>query len=152
MGSISEFFSQEDKELIVSEIKKAEAKTSGEIRVRIEKSAGEDPLKAARTAFKMLGMKKTKLRNGVLIFLGIEDRRFVILGDNNINKKVPEGFWDSTRDIMQEHFREADFVKGLSEGIVRAGEQLATFFPCENKDVNEITNAISFEDEGENKI
>jgi uncharacterized membrane protein len=93
-------------------------------------------------------MRKTSLRNGVLFFLGVNQRRFVVLGDDGINQKVPEGFWDSVRDIVQEHFRKGLFAEGLAEGIRRAGKQLATFFPCERGDINELPNAISYGREG----
>lgn len=135
--------------MIISEIRKAEALTSGEIKLRIEKKAGENPMKLARIAFNNLGMRKTKLRNGVLFFLAIDDRKFVILGDNGINKKVPKDFWNNTRDIMQEHFQRGEFVQGLTQGVRLAGEQLSKFFPCNKNDVNELPDAISFEEEGE---
>jgi len=131
--------------MIISEIRKAEALTSGEIKLRIEKKAGENPMKSARIAFSNLGMRKTKLRNGVLFFLAIEDRKFVILGDNGINKRVPKDFWNNTRDIMQEHFQKGEFVQGLTEGVRLAGEQLSKFFPCDKNDVNELSDSISFE-------
>jgi len=145
LSNFSNFFKQEEKDMIISEIRKAEALTSGEIKLRIEKKAGENPMKSARIAFSNLGMRKTKLRNGVLFFLAIEDRKFVILGDNGINKRVPKDFWNNTRDIMQEHFQKGEFVQGLTEGVRLAGEQLSKFFPCDKNDVNELSDSISFE-------
>jgi uncharacterized membrane protein len=70
------------------------------------------------------------------------------LGDDGINEKVPEGFWDKVKDVVLEHFRKGLFAKGLDEGIKLAGEQLATFFPYKKKDMNELSNTISYADEG----
>lgn len=151
MGPLRGFFTGEDERLILSAIKELESRTSGEIRVRLEKRAGKDPIKAARRAFETLGMRNTQLRNGVLFLLAVEDRKFVILGDDGINQKVPEGFWNSVRDIVQGHFRNGLFAKGLAEGIKQAGEQLATFFPHLERDMNELPNPISYADEGGNR-
>ena len=151
MGVLRRFFTKEDERLILSAIKEAESHTSGEIRVRVEKKAGRHPMRTARKAFVRLGMRKTKLRNGVLFFLGVNQRRFVVLGDDGINNNLPEGFWDSVRDVVQEHFQKGLFAEGLAEGIRRAGRQLATFFPCERGDMDELTNAISYGREGRGK-
>lgn len=147
MDRLRDFFTSEDEEMILSAIKEAECDTSGEIRVRIEKLAGEDPMGMARKAFEELGMRETELHNGVLFVLAVEDRKFIILGDDVINEKVPDDFWDSVRDIVIENFKNNQFAKGLAEGIAMAGKQLATFFPCQNDDVNELSDAISFADE-----
>ena len=151
MGVLRKFFTKENERLILSAIKEAESHTSGEIRVRVEKKAGRHPMRTARKAFVRLGMRKTKLRNGVLFFLGVNQRRFVVLGDDGINNNVPEGFWGSVRDVVQEHFRKGLFAEGLAEGIRRAGQQLATFFPCERGDMDELANAISYAREGRGK-
>jgi len=148
MGSLRDFFTEDDERLILSAIREAESHTSGEIRVRIEKKAGKDPMKVARIAFERLGMRNTELRNGVLFLLGVKQRKFVILGDDGINENVPHGFWDSVRDVVQDHFHKGLFAGGLAEGIKRAGEQLAAFFPYEKGDIDELPSAISYGDEG----
>ncbi len=136
------------KKTILSAIRDAESRTSGEIRVRIERKAGKDPMGAARKAFESLGMRNTDLHNGVLFVLFLEDRRFVVLGDDGINQKVPGAFWDGVKDLVVDNFRKGLFAKGLAEGIKLAGERLATFFPCRKGDMNELPNAISYADEG----
>lgn len=148
MARLKDFFTDEDERAILAAIRQAEARTSGEIRVRVEARAGDDPLAAARVAFESLGMRATALHNGVLFYLAVEDKTFVILGDDGIDAKVPEGFWDAVRDAVIERFRQGAFGAGLAAGIERAGEQLATYFPCAEDDVNELPDAISFGDEG----
>ena len=147
MGTLREFFTKEDEGLILSAIQNAESRTSGEIRVRIEKKA-PDAMAVARRAFIALGMRDTELRNGVLFVLSLEDRKFVILGDDGINEKVPEGFWNKVKDVVLENFRNGLFAKGLSEGIKLAGEQLATYFPHQKGDINELPDGISCAEEG----
>ena len=147
MAALRDFFNEEDRKSITAAIMEAESRTSGEIRVRVEAKGGDDPMQAVRNAFEALGMRNTELHNGIMFFLGIEDRKFAILGDDGINEKVPENFWDSVRDIVIANFREGRFARGLAEGIRMAGEQLASFFPHQKDDVDELPNAISFADE-----
>lgn len=144
--SLKDFFTKEEETLILTAIKQAEFHTSGEIRVRIEENAGPDIMQTARSAFEALDMRKTQLRNGVMFLLAVLDKKFVILGDDGINNKVPADFWEKTRDIVQENFRKNLFAQGLAEGVKLAGEQLAAFFPREKKDANELPNAISYSD------
>jgi len=92
----SDFFSPEDKKLIEKAIPDAERNTSGEIRVHVETSFKGDILDRAATVFALLNMHKTKIRNGVLIYLAIKNRQFAILGDAGINQVVPDNFWNTT--------------------------------------------------------
>ena len=146
MENQKKFFDEDDEKRILTAIKEAESRTSGEIRVRIEGKGGKDPMTVARKAFETLGMRKTELHNGVLFVLITEERTFVILGDNGINEKVPSDFWNNVKDVVLEHFRKGLFAEGLAEGIKLAGEQLAKFFPHQRGDINELSNAISYEE------
>ncbi len=148
MENKKKFFTDDDEKRILSAIKEAESRSSGEIRVRIERDGGKDPMAAARKAFEKLGMRKTELHNGVLFVLITEDRTFVILGDDGINKKVPDDFWNKVKDLVLDSFRKGLFAEGLAEGIKQAGEQLANFYPCQKTDKNELPDAISYADVG----
>jgi len=141
----SSFFTKEQQAQILTAVKEAEEATSGEIRVHIETSFKGDVLDRAAWVFRKLGMHKTALRNGVLIYLSVEDRKFAIIGDAGINAKVPEGFWKRISELMQKNFKEGKFTEGLSEGIILAGEQLKTHFPHQKDDVNELPDEISFD-------
>lgn len=139
-----DFFSADEQKQIVEAIRRAEKNTSGEIRVHLEWHCKGDVLDRAAKTFAMLKMHKTELRNGVLIYLAINDRKFAIIGDAGINAKVPDDFWDSTKELMVSHFKENRMVKGLVEGIAHAGEQLKKHFPYQQDDINELSDDISF--------
>jgi len=141
---VKEFLTKEEQEDVTYAIKHAELDTSGEIRVHIEESCKGDPMDRAAYIFDKLNMQKTELRNGVLFYLAIKNRRFAILGDSGINQVVPENFWDDIRDKMLNHFRDGHFSDGLVEGITLAGEQLKKHFPYQSDDVNELSDEISF--------
>ena len=138
------FFTKEQNDDILLAIKNAELDTSGEIRVHIEDKCPGEVLDRAAIIFKKLDMHKTELRNGVLFYLAIRNRKFAVLGDAGINKVVPENFWDEVRNVMLNHFRENHFTEGLAEGIALAGQQLKQHFPFKHDDVNELTDEISF--------
>ncbi|MFH1120413.1 MAG: TPM domain-containing protein [Bacteroidota bacterium] len=138
------FFTAGQQEDILQAIRDAELDTSGEIRVHIETKCKGDILDCAAFIFKKLGMHRTVLRNGVLIYLSLENRSFAIIGDSGINAVVPENFWESTKQLMINHFREGRFSEGLIEGIAQAGQQLKRHFPRKATDVNELSDDLSF--------
>ncbi len=137
------FLRPEEEERVLEEIRRFEARTSGEIRVHLAERAGDDILAAAREAFERLGMAATAERNGVLFYVATAERRFAVLGDRGIDEKVPDGFWDDVVARVRERFAEGRFADGLAEGIAMAGEQLAAFFPHRPDDVNELPDDIS---------
>src|ERR1043166_6123709 len=111
------FFTTEQQQEIRRAIVRAELNTSGEIRVHIDDKCPEDVLDRAASTFQKLKMTRTELRNGVLFYLAVVDRKFAILGDKGINEKVPADFWDSIKEEMQVHFRKEKFTEGLCRGI-----------------------------------
>ncbi len=141
----SSFFSREQQAQILAAVREAEKETSGEIRVHIETTCPHDVLDRAAWIFKKLGMHKTAERNGVLFYLAVEDRKFAIIGDAGINAKVPEGFWDSTKELLRNEFVAGRFTEGLSEGIRLAGQHLTSHFPHKDNDRNELSDEISFD-------
>ncbi len=137
------FFTNKEKEQIMAAIAEAEKCTSGEIRVHIEAGTGKEPIVRAKEVFEKLGMVKTDLRNGVLIYLAAKDRRFAIIGDQGIDRVVPANFWEETKEEMGLLFKEGRFVDGVSCGIRSVGQHLAVHFPYKCGDVNELSNEIS---------
>ena len=139
-------FNDEEQQRIREAVERAEKHTSGEIRVCVEKTCSEDVLDRAATYFTKLDMHKTKLRNGVLIYLATEDRKFAIIGDGGINKVVPADFWDQTKLDMLEQFKQGNLIEGITTGVTLAGEQLKKYFPYDMDDTNELSDDVSFMD------
>lgn len=142
----SQFFNEEQKKQITDAIKHAELNTSGEIRVHIESDCKTDVLDRAAYIFEKLAMHKTELRNGVLFYLSVKDRKFAILGDAGINAVTPDNFWDEIKETVITHFKKEEFAQGLSKGIEMAGNALKKHFPFQTDDVNELSDDISFND------
>ena len=146
MSKIEDFLSAKEEEEVVEAIRMSEKATSGEIRVHIERSHGElDIFDRAMEVFHLLKMDNTKQENGVLIYVAIENRNFVIYGDKGINEVVPSDFWESTKDAIVAQFKAGNYKQGLIDGILKAGEQLNKHFPWNEDNRNELSNTISKE-------
>jgi uncharacterized membrane protein len=143
MSKVEDFLTKEEEQAIVEAIRVAEKNTSGEIRVHIEKTTSIDSYERAMEVFHLLKIDETQLKNGVLIYLAVKDKNFVICGDKGINDLVPKDFWVTTKDVMASHFKNGNFKQGLVDGITKAGEQLQKYFPFEEDDTNELSNEIS---------
>ncbi|MDP5158392.1 MAG: TPM domain-containing protein [Flaviramulus sp.] len=142
-NKVEDFLSATEEEEIIEAIRIVELNTSGEIRVHIEKTSDSDASNRALEVFHLLKMDNTKLQNAVLIYVAVEKKTFVIYGDVGINKVVANNFWDSTKDVMQVHFKQGNFKQGLVDGILKSGEQLKKYFPYTDLDINELSNEIS---------
>ena len=152
MSSVKDFLTPEEEEAVIGAIRTAEKNTSGEIRIHLEPRVNpkdspidepKDALDRAEEVFEMLHMKNTKESNGVLIYVAVEDRTLVIMGDKGINDKVGHDFWETTKDIMIDHFKKGEMGLGLVNGILKAGEKLKKYFPYKKNDINELPDDIS---------
>lgn len=143
MSSIENFLTPAEEEAVIEAIRAAEQHTSGEIRVHIEKDCDTDVFEHATEVFHYLKMDNTKAQNGVLIYVAVDKREFVIYGDKGINAVVDDNFWNTTRDLIASHFKKGEFAKGLIEGIAKAGHELGAHFPWIYDDIDELDNSIS---------
>jgi uncharacterized membrane protein len=141
---VKEFIGNHGKLQIEQAIKEAEHNTSGEIRVHIESKCPQDPLQRAVYIFNYLKMFNTQARNGVLIYVAVESRKFAIIGDAGINKVVPDNFWNSIKENMGAAFSQGKYIDGLVEAIREAGVSLKRYFPYQSDDINEQPDEISF--------
>lgn len=139
-----DFFTPAEETAIVKAIQLAETHTSGEIRVHIEPVFEGDVMDRAKAVFNELKMYQTEQRNGVLFYVATKTRKFALLGDKGIYEKVPEDFWESTKNKVIKQFKQGAYAQGLIEGIQEAGIQLKTYFAYDHSnDQNELTDEIS---------
>lgn len=143
MSKVEDFLTKAEELEVVEAIRLAEKNTSGELRVHIEKETSIAPIDRAVEVFNLLEMANTKDRNGVLIYVAVESKKFAIYGDKGINEKVTDNFWNCTKDIMLNHFKANNNKQALVDGIHNAGEQLKKHFPFQDDDTDELSNEIS---------
>ncbi|NOU47096.1 MAG: TPM domain-containing protein [Bacteroidales bacterium] len=145
MQNAKNFFTDQQKSNIKQAITDAELNTSGEIRVHLENHCNEDVLDRASYLFDKLEMKKTDMRNAVLFYVAVKDKKFAVIGDSGINSLVEENFWEDVKSLLLGQFKNGNFTEGLVAGISKAGEKLKKHFPYQTDDTNELSNEISFE-------
>jgi uncharacterized membrane protein len=138
-----EFLSKLEHDRIIQAIRKAESKTSGEIRVLIQRGKlNSDPFVAARKKFHRLGLHKTREHNAVLIFVAPRVHKFAVVGDDGIHKKCGDQFWYRIVEKMRTHFQNEKFSDALIEAVEEIGEELASDFPKTREDTNELPDDV----------
>lgn len=137
------FLQELNHDRISTAIKEAEAKTSGQIRVFLQRGLfEEDALERAQKKFLQLGMEKTQERNGVLIFVAPRAQKFAVIGDEGVHQRCGERFWQELIDKMRAHFQRADFTEALLEAIESTGQLLARHFPRTGASKNELPDEV----------
>lgn len=138
-----EFLARLDHERIVGAIAAAEKKTSGEIRVFVERGTfAEDPLEHGRAKFLELGMTATAERNAVLILIAPRAQKFAVVGDEAVHARCGPEFWETVVAAMRGHFQKGEFTEALVEAVETVGRLLAEHFPRRPDDRNELPNVV----------
>jgi putative membrane protein len=78
----------------------------------------------AEAAFLREEVFKTRDRTGILVFLALFEHKAVILGDEGINRAVPEGAWQGLVDELVAGIRAGRAAEALCGTITRCGEVL----------------------------
>jgi uncharacterized membrane protein len=141
-----EFFTDEEKQLIVEAVQNAERRTSGEIRVFVEhRCRYVNAIDRAIEIFENLQMHKTQLRNAVLVYVAIKDRQLAVFGDEGIHKKVGHEYWANEVVKMIHAFNRENIAQGIAQCVKNIGEALCTHFPYDkDTDKNELPDDIVF--------
>jgi uncharacterized membrane protein len=141
-----EFFTDEEKQLIVEAVQNAERRTSGEIRVFVEhRCRYVNAIDRAIEIFENLQMHQTQLRNAVLVYVAIKDRQLAVFGDEGIHKKVGNEYWAAEVVKMIHAFNRENIAQGIAQCVKNIGEALCTHFPYDkDTDKNELPDDIVF--------
>jgi uncharacterized membrane protein len=138
------WLSAEEEQEILDCIRVAEQTTSGEIRVHLESMCKTvDPLDRAAQIFYRLGMEKTQHRNGILLYLSVDDHKIALIGDSGINRYACNPFWENTCRETTECLRNSGLCKGICLAIRACAVILAQHFPKNDEDTDELPNDIS---------
>ena len=137
-----EFLGKLEHDRIAKAIATAEATTSGEIRVFIQRGNVADAVSEARTQFERLGMTQTRERNAVLVFVAPRAQKFAVIGDRGVYEKCGQPFWEALTQAMRPHFEAQHFTDAIVHAVREAGSLLAQHFPRRPDDRNELPNAV----------
>lgn len=137
-------FSAVEEHRIIQCIKDAEHNTSGEILFYIEAKCEGDPLQRAIEVFHHLRLHEKHHRNGVLIYLATKHRKFAIVGDEGVHSKIPDSFWEDTKNKMLEFFKEGKIADGVCEGVKLVGKKLKEHFPFDAENKTGYSHTINY--------
>jgi uncharacterized membrane protein len=137
-----EFINRLERERIVSAVKAAEQRTSGEVRVFITQKPVTTPVIDAQKHFLAAGMDKTRDRNAVLIFVAPRTRQFAVVGDEAVHARCGDEFWVNLSNEMTAEFSKGNFTEAIVRGVERAGELLGKNFPRQSDDTNELSDEV----------
>jgi uncharacterized membrane protein len=88
-------------------------------------------------------MHRTAGRNGVLIYVSIEDRKLAVVGDVGVDARVSSTFWTQLCANLATHLRAGRSAEGLVTAVREAGEALRRGFPRAPDDRNELRDDVS---------
>jgi len=149
---VRKVFSARDLDDIAAAVGRVERAATAEVRVHLERYVrrrrGEAPdaLARARALFHQLGMHQTRHRNGVLVYLALEDRKLAIVGDEAIHARVGDVYWERVRDLMVSHLRAEAPRDAVVHAVEDLGRVLAEHFPRAPGDGGgDLTNEVSIE-------
>ena len=138
-----EFLSKLEHDRIVHAIREGESKTSGEIRVYVQRGKlNADPLIVAQKKFQRLKMDRTRERNAVLIFVAPREHKFAVVGDKAIHERCGDEFWQRIVEGMRAHFQNEKFSYALIEAIQEISKLLAEHFPKTLGNGNELPDDV----------
>ena len=139
------FFIDAEQTLIVEAIRKAEQRTSGEIRVYVESRCSYmDALDRAIEIFSEMGMANTKERNAVLVYVALRDHQLAVFGDEGIHQKVGLTYWNQEVLKMIRDFNRENYAQGIASCVEDIGDALQHHFPYTRSDKNELKDDIEF--------
>jgi uncharacterized membrane protein len=136
------FLKAVDRDRIVAAIAAAEKRTSGEIRVFISRRKVDHALPAAGHCFTKLKMRRTPLRNAVLIFIAPVSHQFAVIGDTGVHAQCGDDFWQEVVAVMESSLKHGDFTEALLNGIEKVGFLLAAHFPPSAGGRNNLPDAV----------
>jgi uncharacterized membrane protein len=138
------FLQRLDHKRITQAIKKAEGRTSGQIRVFVQRGDFDDEaLPKAERKFLQLGMQKTRDRNAVLIFVAPRARKYAVVGDVGVHEKCGREFWQKLVATMRSHFLKQEFDRAITYAINEVGKVLAAHFPRTADTINELPDEVA---------
>lgn len=97
--------------------------------------------RAARRAFDELAIAKTGARTGVLVFVGLLERRVSLVPDEGVPTSIaPE--LEAARAAITLAVENLDF-DAFERALTRLGEPLASALPRRHSDVNELSDEVA---------
>ncbi len=141
MSATSDSSGAED-EQIAAAIQEVEQATSGEIRVFISRHSPSDPAHEAQRQFAVLGMDRTPLRNGLLLYFAPANRSFAIVADEAVRFRTGDSFREEISATMRPAWQQGHTLQAILKAVQAAGVLLARHFPRSRLDRDDLANQV----------
>ncbi len=114
------------------------------VRVALVPKAVRDARAArcAREQFFALGLHRTELATGTLVFVSLAEHYVEILADAGVAERVEQGVWDETVAEFVRLVRAGRTAEGFDVAVDRCGEVLREHFPHDTGSPNELPNRL----------
>jgi putative membrane protein len=109
--------------------------------------AGEEAMldaceRRARETFALHDVRRTRERNGVLLFFSLFERIVLVRGDDAVAAALPPETWRETVEAAIAELRAGRTEAGVAVAIEKLGARLAVAFPRDAADVNELPDRV----------
>jgi len=102
-------------------------------------------MQRAERAFYEKGLYKTRENSGVLFFLSLLERKVWVLADVGIYKRIEQETLNRFANMVSQGIREGRACDALCQAIKESGEVLASHFPMEPGDTDELSDEVMTE-------
>jgi uncharacterized membrane protein len=137
------FFEEKFSREVEKAIEEAELLTSAEFKLHIEEVCNEDVLDRAAFVFSELQLHKTQLRNAVLLYVSVNDRKVSILADAGAKTHLSEEVLSNCLSTLINDFKSSSYSAGIRSCFFTLADALKSSFPYQANDINEISNKVS---------
>lgn len=127
---------------VADAIRRAEQRTSGEIRVFVSRFRPGDATREARRQFAQLGMDRTPLRNAILLYFAPANGAFALVGDESVTFRTDDALAESVRAAMEPPWNQGDHHAAVLAAVEAAGIELSRHFPRSAIDRDDLSNQV----------
>ncbi len=96
----------------------------------------------AQEQFFVQGLRMTRERTGVLLFVSVAEHYVEIIADQGIHAVVPAGTWDQIVAQLLEEVKAGRVAEGFIAAVDACGKLLAEHFPAREDDRNELPDRL----------
>ena len=107
-------------------------------RSRVEEAVND----RCMAAFTEHGLHYTRDHTGILILVSLLEHRVEVLADRGINEKVPPGTWKEIVELLTAGLKSRHAGDAFCKAVERCGDILATHFPRQADDRDELPNKL----------
>lgn len=101
-----------------------------------------ESLRAARATFFAKGIRNTRDRTGVLVYVSLLERRVEVLADSGITAAVPEADWNEALAAIQQAVASGQDGVAVAPKIAALGDLLEPVLPRAEDDENELPDEV----------